>query len=349
MTPEEIAEKAKKEQAALVKEIITEVESKVSTQMQDSVDENGNKVTKVVQDFKEVNEKLKKLDGNIEAINEIKESITKINEVAEKQAEFLSGLSLEDGKSTKPQADEFGDQFKKALINAGFNINKDDKGNETVSKGTAHLNSGKINGEAVEVKAAHVMGLADVTGNAIPIDYGVMGKDIIPMNTNDHITDFYTVKTTSQATLMTLLVEHNLEGDINTVAEGDAATLISIQLKSKNFTIFEAAVMATISWRENADVPELMDALRRLVPDKTKQMIDSKVLTAGGDNTNDPWGCFNAENGTVFNALEYAGLGLTTATEIDLITYMKNQCQTADYSANGVMMGDKQLIIQQMV
>ena len=328
------------QEKALVAEIKSDIAKVTEKQVSSIKDELGNEIKAVKADFEKVNEKLADLAGNSEALAEIKTSIDVLNVALKAQGEAIEEQNLRTIESEKPHASELDSQLKSAFVEAGFNFKDDGKGNEIVSEGQAKL-KGFASGTPIEVKAAHVMGSSDVTGLAIPYEFNTMGKDIIPMNTNDHVTDFFPVRTTSEVKTMSLLVEYDLEGDIDTTAEGVASGLISIKLKSKEFVLIEASVMATISWKQNMETPELMDAIKRLVPDRIKQYVDAKVLTTGGDNSAEVWGALNVQNGTEFNPLEYAGIGAGTANTVDLVTYMKNQCQTADYSANGVFLGDK--------
>ena len=332
-------EEAKK----LVDEIKSALNDRIETQkseMDAKLNKSSEAVVVIEQKFEDIQKKIDGLKGNSEALNEIKNELEKINEAQKAQGEAISDMTLEHKEAAKGNNDDYSKAIRQALVNAGFVIKSDNDGGEIVSKGNAVLGNMSAT-EPVTVKAAHVMGAADVTGNAIPLDFSTMGKDIIPVNTNDHVTDFFTTKSTSETKMMTLLIEYDVEGDLATTAEGTASGLISIKLKSKDFMIFEESVMSTISWRENANVPELMSAIKRIVPDKIKQRFDLLTLTTGGDNSAAPWGAMNSNNGTAFNALEYAGLGKTVANEVDLITFMKNQCRTADYSANGIYMGDK--------
>lgn len=342
-TPEELAAQKKAEQEALVKEIKSDLDAIVAKQITEVTDKNGEVQTKISQDFKEVNEKLAKLEGNEEALTSIKTSIDDMNKVLKIQGEKLEDLNLDEGKKGKPGSSDFTEAIKMSLTNAGFTIDKDEKGNEIIGIGGAqHVKFGTSGKPRPEFKAAHVITSADVTGLAIPTDFGVMGKDEIPVNTNDHITDFYTVRTTSRATQMSLIVEYDFEGDPAIRAETVAAPLVSLKLKSKEFKIFTTAAMATISWEENDDVPELIARIKEIVPDKIKQVMDADIITIGGDNSATPWGCLNnTHNATSFNALEYAGIGGGDADEVDLAMWMQDQCQTNDYEANGIFMGQK--------
>ena len=296
----------------------------------------------VRQDFEKINESIAKLEGNSEALTAIKESVDKLNEIIVKQGETIDQFSHEtNGKSTISE-DDFTLACKQALLNGGFQIDKDDKGNETVSMGGAGFKKlGDFNGVKPEFKAAHIITSADVTGLAIPTDFGVMGRDEIPPNTNDHVTEFFQTRPTSRATQMSLIIEYDLEGAPAIRAENTAVGLVSMKLKSQEFKIFTAGVKATISWEENDDVPELIGRLKEIVPDQIKQLLDSTILTVGGDNSAAPWGAMNSNSGTVFNALEYAGIGAGTANYVDLAMWMQDQCQTADYEGNGIYMGQK--------
>lgn len=342
MTPEEIAAK-KAEQEALVKEIKADIDNVVAKQIKEVTDANGENQTEVKQNFTAINEKLAKLEGNETALTDIKESIDKMNVALKAQGEALDNIKLKEGEKPNSGTDEFGEAIKSALSNAGFAIGKDEKGNEVIQEGGAkHIPFGTSGKQKPEFKAAHIITSSDVTGLAIPTDYGVMGKDKIPVNTNDHIVDFYDVQATSRATQMSLIVEYDFEGAPAIRAEGVTSPLVSMKLKSKEFKIFTTSARATISWEENEDVPEIIARIKEIVPDRIKQVMDANIITTGGDNSATPWGCLNTtHNATEFNALEYAGLGETQADEVDLAMWMQDQCNTADYEANGIFMGQK--------
>lgn len=329
----------------LIEEIKSDIKTAVEAQYKDleaKVAENEGKEVSIKQDFEKINEKLDKLEGDYDALKEIKDTVDTLNEAMQKQGEVLESIKNEKRPNGRADDDDFAKAIKQSLINAGFHIEKDENGTEIVSEGGAKLRKfGDSERKKPEFKAAHVITSADVTGQAIPLDYNVMGRDEIPMNTNDHVTEFFQTRTTSRATQMSLIIEYNFEGSPAIRAESASAPLVSMQLKSKEFKIFTAAARATISWEENDDVTEIVERLREIVPDKIKQVIDTSILTDGGDNSASPWGVFNSENGTQFNALEYAGIGGGTANYVDLAMWMQDQCQTADYNGNGLFLGQK--------
>jgi len=329
----------------LVEEIKSDIKAALESQIKDieaKVAKNDENDATIKQDYEAVNEKLKDLEGNLEALTAIKESVDTLNDAMRKQGEVLDTLKVNDSGKRSRKDDDFSIAIKQSLKNAGFAIDKDEKGNEVIAEGSAKFRKfGDVEGKKPEFKAAHIITSADVTGEAIPLDFGVMGRDEIPMNTNDHVTEFFQTRTTSRATQMSLIIEYNFEGAPAIRAEGVSAPLVSMQLKSKEFKIFTAAARATISWEENDDVTEIVSRLREIVPDKIKQVIDASILTTAGDNSASPWGVFNSENGTVFNALEYAGIGDGKANYVDLAMWMQDQCQTADYNGNGLFIGQK--------
>jgi len=329
----------------LVDDIKADIKKAFDIQFNDlksQLEKNAEGEINVKQDFEKINEKIKELEGNSEALTAIKTSVDELNAIIAKQGETINSFSHINSNKPDVKEDDFALAIKEALKNGGFSIEKDEKGNEVVTAGSApHRKFGDVDGKKPEFKAAHIITSADVTGNAIPTDFGVMGRDEIPANTNDHVTEFFQTKPTSRSTQMSLIVEYDLEGAPAIRAEGVATTLVSMKLKSKEFKIFTAAAKATISWEENDDVTEIVGRLKEIVPDQIKQLMDANILTTGGDNSTAPWGAMNANSGTQFNPLAYAGIGAGTANYVDLAMWMQDQCQTADYEGNGVFMGQK--------
>lgn len=129
-----------------------------------------------------------------------------------------------------------------------------------------------------------------------------------PLTADEHAIDIFRV-TPIAGSLMTLLVYENLEANGELVAEGVAPSADSrIELTSKDFKVFDFSATATISKNLLRDKGEVVNELVRQLEDNLKTVISTKIFTAGGDNTADPFGAFNtSESCELFNPLLFAG------------------------------------------
>lgn len=181
-------------------------------------------------------------------------------------------------------------------------------------------------------------------GQGIARDMTTMGFKDIPPILNDHVADIFSTPKMEKKAFMTLRIFHTYEDGAGIKTEGTGTfAKSSVQLKSQDFKVFTYGTQYRISMEENEDVPEIVDELNRVIPDRLMNDLDEKVLTDGGDNSAAPWGAFSTNgtypNVTLFNPYLYAGSN-PDADVADVVAKMKLQARSQNFRPNVVLAHD---------
>ena len=165
-----------------------------------------------------------------------------------------------------------------------------------------------------------------------------IGSIGVPLTANEHALDIFNVINIT-GSLMNLLVYENLEANGELVSEGVAPSADSrIEMNDKDFKVFDISASATISKNLLRDKGEVIDELVNQLADNIKTVLDSKLFTAGGDNTSTPWGVFNTTNSCeTFNPLLFTGSS-PKANVISVIGKAKLQARLNDWGTDSTLL-----------
>ena len=352
MTKEEIkAEKEKQEaeKKALLKDIMTDVNSVITESQKDNV-----KQADVDLKVKGLNEKIEKLDNSgMKELNDSLETMTKKVDKLEKfsteqketiDTQGLSIKSLKEGKGKK----EAPVTFRKALEDSIMNhkqvdnilSKKSDDNGERLSLKDYFTEKGNKTTPVFEVKVAVDMTNSNIAGNYVnllrltELDPARVG---IPLTIYQNVTDYMPSKRISRPR-MSLLVAYTYVDGSDTTSEAGTPDQSSVLFKTVEFPSFKIAAYATLGDETLDDLPEALDELAMVMPSKIIDKINSQVLgTAGDDSTAIKGMRTTGSSGkcTAFVAATYAD-EIVAANIIDLIAKMKLQCSGNKYRADTV-------------
>lgn len=167
-------------------------------------------------------------------------------------------------------------------------------------------------------------------------DYSKMRDVQINLTMDDHVVAFLPTDPVSDK-YMGVLIEYDYEDGSETKAEGSASGQSSVKFQTKEFKVFTIATNFRVSKENLADLDRLESKLNRIAPDRILSRLDTKVLSATGDNSTDVEGMYVAGNYTAFTAATYTS-SVESANIIDLIRKMKLQAVEADQDVNLVIL-----------
>jgi hypothetical protein len=156
-----------------------------------------------------------------------------------------------------------------------------------------------------------------------------------PLAVYQHVTDWMPVKPIT-GKYMSLLVVYSYEDGAGTKTQGSTASKSSFLLKTVEFVSATIGTKFRISDESLADLPEVMDEIARVAPDKIKNNIDVQILGSAGDDTSTIKGLYAASkktdfaSGTTYSAIQ------PNATTVDVISYMKDQGETSKYILDSI-------------
>lgn len=159
----------------------------------------------------------------------------------------------------------------------------------------------------------------------------------IPLTVYPHALDVFPVSQISKAA-MSMLVAYSYEDGAGTKTEGSAPTKSSFLLKTVEFKAFDLSTYFTLSDETLDDLPEVMDEIGLVAPDKIQHAVDGKIFRDGGDGSTDIKGLFiGGDTCTDFVTTPYLA-STPSANKIDLIAKMKLAIRKNKYAANFVAM-----------
>ncbi len=325
MTEEE--KKALQDKEALLKEI--------KSLITDSTKEN---VTTEALNYRivEINKKIEESFKSNNEIKALKESVDKLLQATGENAAAIKAMN------EKPQAkNEKPKSFKTAIMEAIkshpelVKTKKDDNGERESL--IDYIKSNQRTPEIDITKAVDMLESNIVQSNVSAVRLTELDPERvgIPLTVYQHVIDVFPSSQIAKP-YMSLLVVYDYNDGAGTKTEGSAPTQSSFLLKTVEFKAFDIATYFTLSDETLDDLPEAMDELGLVAPDKIMASIDGKILRDGGNGTTDIKGLFvGADTCTDFVASTYA---TTTpgANKIDLISKMKLAVRKNKYAANFV-------------
>ena len=293
---------------------LKDFEEKLNKEMQKYTDDQIESLTKK---FDEVEEELKKAQLEVKSLKD-------------------GGLKSEDHKKGG-----FGTIFRKALEEKELIETYEDKlsGRKSYAmKGYDSKDTRVSLKAAIDMTTALALTPGATPGTAIGYltDYGKMRDVMINLTMDDHVISFLPTDPVSDK-YMGVLIEYDYTDGSGTKAEGSASSKSSIKFQTKEFKVFTIATHFRVSKENLADIDRLESKLNRIAPDKILSQLDSKVLSATGDNSTDIEGMYVSGNYTAFSAATYAAT-VESANLIDLIRKMKLQATVADQDVNAVIL-----------
>lgn len=156
----------------------------------------------------------------------------------------------------------------------------------------------------------------------------------IPLTIYPHVTDVFPTKRLTRPN-MALLVVYSYEDGSGTKTEGSASSKSSFLFKTVSFPSFFIATYFTLSDETLDDLDETLDEISIVAPDKILDKIDSKILSANGDDSTDIKGLFHTDKSTAFDTTPYLA-SIVGANFVDVVACMKRTVESAKYRPNVV-------------
>jgi len=302
----------------------------------DSTKENVNKKT-LDERIEAINKMIEEAFKSNEEIKTLKESVDKLLEVTGANAAAIKAMS----ENPKVPGDNKVKTFKSALMDAikshpeVVKTKKDDNGEREslIDYIKSNQRTPEINiDKAVDMLESNIVQNNVANVRLTELDPERVG---IPLTVYQHVIDVFPSSPISKP-YMSLLVVYDYSDGAGTKTEGTAPTQSSFILKTVEFKAFDIATYFTLSDETLDDLPEAMDELGMVAPDKILASIDGKILRDGGNGTTDIKGLFvGADTCTDFVASAYAS-STVGANKIDLISKMKLAIRKNKYAANFV-------------
>lgn len=297
-----------------------------------------NVTTKALNDrISEINKKIEEAFKSNDEVKELKESVDKLLQATTENAAAIKAMNE---KSVKPNESK-PKTFKAALMDAiklhpeVIKTKKDDNGErESLIE---YIKSNQRTPEINIDKAVDMLESAIVQTNVATVRLTELDPERvgIPLTVYQHVIDVFPSSPISKP-YMSLLVVYDYSDGAGTKTEGSAPTQSSFLLKTVEFKAFDIATYFTLSDETLDDLPEAMDELGMVAPDKILASIDGKILRDGGNGTSDIKGLFvGADTCTDFVASDYTAT-VVDANKVDLISKMKLAIRKNKYAANFV-------------
>lgn len=312
-----------------------DIDNKIKSIVADSLKDG---VTKTVLDakIKEVNELIaEKLDNSgMAALNE------RIEKLLTATAENAGAIKAINERGNKPE-DKKPASFKSALMEAIKShpeiIKKKNDDNGERESLIDYIKSNQRTPEINIDKAVDMLQSNIVQSNVSTIRLTELDPERvgIPLTVYPHVLDVFPTGNIAKP-YMSLLVVYSYSDGAGTKTEGSAPTQSSFLLKTVEFKAFDIATYFTLSDETLDDLPEVMDEIGMVAPDKILAAIDGKILQDGGNGTTDIMGLF--VGGTMCTDFVASDYSATTpgANKIDLIAKMKLAVRKNKYAANFV-------------
>jgi len=333
------------------KELLKELESKIKSIITNSTKENVNE--------KDLNEKIEAINKTI-ADNLSNEDMAKLNSAVEKLTSDLSvanealktqGTELKalkekgtEQKVNKPVS------FRKALEDAIMEksdilVEKNDDNGKRLSLKDYFTEKGNkstptFTMKAVDFLESNIVGSNVSTVRLTELDPQRVG---IPLTIYPHVMEWMPSKGITRP-YMSVLVVYSYSDGAGTKTEGSAPSQSSFLLKTVEFKAFYISTYGTLSDETLDDLPEVLDEIAMVFPDKILDNIDGQILGTAGDDSTAIAGLFTANKHTDYSGAAYAA-SIAGANMIDLIGTMASQAETAKYPSDAIIMNPAEIKI----
>jgi len=165
----------------------------------------------------------------------------------------------------------------------------------------------------------------------------------IPLTIYPHVMEWMPSKGITRP-YMSVLVVYDYTDGAGTKTEGSAPGQSSFLLKTVEFKAFYIATYGTLSDETLDDLPEVLDEISIVFPDKILDNIDGQILGTAGDDSSALAGLFTANKHTDYSGASYAA-SIKGANMIDLIGTMVQQAETNKYPPDAIIMNPAEIKI----
>jgi len=300
----------------------------------------------IEKEVKDLNKAIEKLDNEAKA--ELKKSV---DEMVKAQAEMNENLiktaaevkALKDGQNEQKSAPKtFRDIMEAAIMEKKDQVLtevKDTYGTRLSLKEYFDKHGSKASMPSFTLKAAVDMLESEIVQSnvsALRLTDLDPNRVSIPLTIYPHVVNVMPKKQISRPNMALLVVYTYWDGS-GTKTEGTASGKSSFLFKTVSFPAFYIATYFTLSDETLDDLQEALDEINLVAPDAINDKIDSKILSAAGDDSSDIKGLFAAAKSTAFVPANYANF-VAGATLIDLIACMKLQVEASKHIPDTVWM-----------
>jgi len=158
-----------------------------------------------------------------------------------------------------------------------------------------------------------------------------------PLAVYQHVTDWMPIKAITKK-YMSLLVVYDYQDYAGTKTQGSTAVLSSFLFKTVEFVSATIGTKFRLTDESLDDLPEAMDEIAIVAPDRIKNNIDYQILGSAGDDTATIKGLYAASKKTDFASGTTYKTKVANANKVDVIAFMKDQAETSKYIADTVIL-----------
>jgi outer membrane murein-binding lipoprotein Lpp len=326
--------------------LLKEIEGKVKSLIADSQKENVKKedLDKTVN---EINEKVKGLTST-----EIDTLKTRVDELVKKNEQLEAASKAQGAEMAKMKVGvdpvkpiTFREAVKQAILEKKDLVltNKNDDNGERLSMKDYFTEKGHKSTPVFTIKAVDMLESNIVQSNVANIRLTELDPNrvSIPLTIYPHVMEWMPSKSISKP-YMSVLVVYSYSDGAGTKTEGSAPTQSSFLLKTVEFKAFYIATYGTLSDETLDDLPEALDEIAMVFPDKIMDNIDSQILGTAGDDSTALAGLFTANKHTDYSGTAYAA-AIAGANMIDLIGIMADEVKASKYRADAVIMNPQEV------
>lgn len=287
-----------------------------------------------------INKKIEDTFKSNEDILHLKESVDKLIQATSDNAAAIKAMAevpqrQKDSGKTK--------SFRQALEDAIMEkkdclSEKNDDNGKRLSLKDYFTEKGNKNSPVFTLKAVDMLESNIVQSNVATVRLTELDPQrvSIPLTIYPHVMDWMPSKGINRP-YMSVLVVYSYSDGTGTKTEGSAPTQSSFLLKTVEFKAFYIATYGTLSDETLDDLPEALDEISMVFPDKIMDNIDGQVLGTVGDDSTALAGLFTSTKHTDYDGTSYA-TAIAGANMIDLIGVMAAQCKTNKYRPDSVIM-----------
>ena len=300
----------------------------------------------------DINKQLKVLndrEDNHKEVKELKESVDKLIAATTENAAAIKAMNEQGKKSTEVPKNRK-EVFAKALVDAVMGASKDvpnlvtDRNDEYGQRksikdyfqkfGNRATPEMKVDKVAVDMLESSIVQNYVSTIRLTELDPNRVG---IPLAIYPHVIDFMPSKTITRPN-MALLVVYSYENGVGTKTEGSASSKSSFLFKTVSFPSFYIATYFTLSDETLDDLPEAMEEIATVAPDKILESVDGKILSTAGDDSADIAGLYSANKMTAFASATTYATSFANANEYSVLEAMRHQAEANKYKPDIVIM-----------
>ena len=159
----------------------------------------------------------------------------------------------------------------------------------------------------------------------------------VPLAIYQHVTDWMPIKGITKK-YMSLLVVYDYQDYAGTKTQGSTATLSSFLFKTVEFVSATIGTKFRLTDESLDDLPEAMEEIALVAPDKIKNNIDVQILGSSGDDTSTIKGLYASSKKTDFASGSTYLAKVPNANKIDVISFMKDQAETSKYITDTIIL-----------